>query len=136
MRKLLSLIALSFAMAIAFGVNAPRANAAVLTTNILTLKADQPAAGVQQARYRCWWRHGYRHCGYRHHRWHHRHWGQGYGYHRGWRHRHWRDRNWRHRYYQRHNQEYRRHYYYNSYQPTYRRQANPRYGYCIGLCWW
>ncbi|MBY0561382.1 hypothetical protein [Hyphomicrobium sp.] len=129
MRKLLSLIALSCAMAIAFGANAPQARAAILTTNISALKAEQSAT-VQQARYRCWWRNGYRHCGYRHHR----RWDNGYGYHRGWRHRHWRDRYWRHRYYYRHHQQYRRHYYYNSYQPAYRR--HPRYGYCIGVCWW
>ncbi|SFV33225.1 hypothetical protein [Hyphomicrobium facile] len=130
MRKLLSLIALSCAMAIAFGANVPQARAAVLMTNISALKAEQSAT-VQQARYRCWWRNGYRHCGYRHHRWNHR-----YGYHHGWRHRHWRDRYWRHRYYYRHHQQYRRHYYYNSYQPAYRRHAYPRYGYCIGVCWW
>lgn len=125
MRKLLSIIALSCAMALAFGAYAPGARAGVLTNGVLALKGDQTNL-IEQARYRCWWRHGYRHCGYRH-GWRHRHWG----YHRGWRHRYWRNRYWRQRYYRHHHEIYRRHYYYNSYRrPVYRS------GYCIGLCWW
>ncbi|MGO4684006.1 hypothetical protein [Hyphomicrobium sp. 2TAF46] len=166
MKNLLSLIALSCAMAILFGANAPRARAAVLTSNVLTLKAEQSGT-VQQARYRCWWRHGYRHCGFRRHSWRHGYWRHRHGY---WRHRHhryygynWRERGWqyrawreehevptdgqsdyqqwRDRYYAEHGYyPYRRHYYYNSYstytQPTYRRRHVPGDGYCIGLCWW
>jgi hypothetical protein len=112
MRKLLSLVALCCAMALAVGGFAPRASAAQLPAGLLALKTDK-IGSVQEVRYRCWWRHGYRHC--------------GYGHHRGWRH----HRAWRKGYYGR------RHYYYRSYArpyygPTYRRP----YAYCIGLCWW
>ncbi|CCB65942.1 MULTISPECIES: hypothetical protein [unclassified Hyphomicrobium] len=118
MRKLLSIIALSCAMALAFGAYAPGARAGALTSGVLALKGDQ-ANLIEKARYRCWWRNGYRHCGYR----------RGWRHHYGWRHRYW-----RHRYYRRHHSVYRRHYYYNSY----RRPSAYRYrpGYCIGLCWW
>ncbi|MGH9697687.1 MAG: hypothetical protein ACRD5Z_26340 [Bryobacteraceae bacterium] len=141
MKKLLSLIALSCAMVLAVVAFAPRASAAMLTTDVLGLKSNQ-ATTVQQARYRCWWRYGYRHCGYGHHRWwrhHHR-----YGY---WGHRHWRNHYWRHRYwhnrYWRHHSAWReryyghRHYYYQSYyRPHYYRPYYRPYAYCIGLCWW
>ena len=63
MKKLLSFLALSCAMVLAFGAFAPRASAAALPTGVVTLKADQTGV-VQEARYRCWWRNGYRHCGY------------------------------------------------------------------------
>ncbi|WP_409560465.1 hypothetical protein RLW55_12635 [Hyphomicrobium sp. B1] len=119
MRKLLSIIALSCAMALAFGAYAPSARAGALTSGVLALKGDQ-ANLVEKARYRCWWRNGYRHCGYRHGYWRH---------HRAWRHRHWRNR-----YYRRHHSVYRRHYYYNSYRRPYAYRYRP--GYCIGLCWW
>lgn len=121
MRKLLSFIVLSCAMALSFGALAPSARAGALPSGVLAIKSDHTNL-IEQARYRCWWRNGYRHCGYR----------------RGWRHRHYRNgyyrnRYWRHRYYRRHYYHPRRHYYYNSY-------ARPRYaptsGYCIGLCWW
>jgi hypothetical protein len=106
MRKLLSIIALSCAMALAFGAYAPGARAAALTNGVLALRVDQPSL-VEKARYRCWWRHGYRHCGYsygwrRHYGWRH-HRGYGYGY--GWRHRLWHNHHgygWRHRYWRRH----------------------------------
>ena len=144
MRKLLSLIALSCAMAIAFGAYAPRASAAVLTTGVAALSGEQTSS-VQKAYYRCWWRDGYRQCGYRHHRRHYGYWRHHrYGHHYGWRHRYWRDRYWRWRHAEsdsdEHDYTYRRHYYYNSYssyvRPTYRRRTVPAYGYCIGLCWW
>jgi hypothetical protein len=109
MRKLLSLIALSCAIAMAFGAYAPGARAAALTTGVLALKVEQPAT-VQKAYYRCWWRNGYRHCGFRRHSWRHGYWRHRYGYWRhrygyyGWRHRHhryygynWRERGWRYR---------------------------------------
>ncbi len=165
MRKLLSFIALSCAMALAFGAYAPGARAAALTNGVLALKADQPGL-VEKTRYRCWWRHGYRHCGYRH-GWRHGYGRRHYGYVYGWHHRHWRHRYWRHYgYYNNYDggyrprrgyytadgeyhpyrgyyaadgeyRPYRRHYYYNSYtRPAYRpRYAQPG-GYCIGLCWW
>lgn len=139
MRKLFSLMAICCAMAAAFGVFAPRASAAQLPNGVLALKVDQ-AAVVQKARYRCWWRHGYRHCGYvhhrrwwRHHRWH-RHWG-----HRHWRHhRYWHNRYWRHHHAWRERYYGRRHYYYRPYvRPVYRPYYRYRpYAYCIGLCWW
>ncbi len=166
MRKLLSLIALSCAIAMAFGAYAPGARAAALTTGVLALKVEQPAA-VQKAYYyyghQRWHHHGYRWR--RHHGWrHHYGWRHRYGYH-GWRHRHygwhhrywrntwryhaWRDQtedqtsyqDWRDRFYQEHGYyPFRRHYYYNSYstytQPTYRRRHAPGDGFCIGLCWW
>ncbi len=59
MRKLLSLVALCCAMALAFGGFAPRASAAQLPTGLLALKTDRVGA-VQDVRYRCWWRDG---CG-------------------------------------------------------------------------
>ncbi len=130
MRKWLSFIALCCAMAMAFGVYAPSARAAALTSSVLTLKADQTNF-VEKTRYRCWWRDGYRRCGYT----------RGWRHHRYWRHRY----GWRHRYYRRHNYSYRsysyrRHYYYNSYSRpyTYNRPYTTyrRPGYCIGLCWW
>ncbi|AGK60017.1 hypothetical protein HYPDE_41748 [Hyphomicrobium denitrificans 1NES1] len=126
MGKLLSLAALCCAMALAVGGFAPRASAAQLPAGLLALKTDK-IGSVQEVRYRCWWRHGYRHCGYGHHRgWRHHRWHRGY-----WRNRHWRHRHWRHRYHGH------RHYYYRSYarpyQGTYYRRP---YAYCIGLCWW
>ena len=63
MRKLLSLVALCCAMALAFGGFAPRASAAQLPTGLLALKTDRVGA-VQDVRYRCWWRDGYRRCGW------------------------------------------------------------------------
>jgi hypothetical protein len=124
MRKLLSIIVLSCAMALAFGAYGPGARAGALTNGVLALKADQTNL-VEQARYRCWWHNGYRHCGYRHG------WRHGYG----WRHHYWHNPYWRHRYYRRHYYPYRRHYYYNSYaRPYYGYRARPMY--CIGLCWW
>ncbi|MFA5956003.1 hypothetical protein [Hyphomicrobium sp.] len=139
MRKLLSLIALSCAMAMAFGVYAPGARAGALTNSVLALKADQGNL-IEKARYRCWWRNGYRRCGYRH-GWRHRYYGRHYGYRRhygyGWRQRQaWRNRNWRQRYYGSEDYPYRRHYYYNSYKRPYYRPNAARPGYCIGLCWW
>jgi len=120
MRKLLSLIALCGAMALVAVGYAPRASAMQLPSGHLALKTDRVGA-VQDIRYRCWWRNGYRRC--------------GYGYHRHWRHhrwhnRHWRHRHWRHRYYGR------RHYYYRSYARPYYRPYYRRSVYCIGVCWW
>jgi hypothetical protein len=131
MRKLLSIIALSCVMAMAFGAYAPGARAGALTSGVLALKVDQ-ANLVEKARYRCWWRHGYRHCGYRHgwrHRygWRHRHWRhRGYGYGYGWRRHLWRQHyGWRHRYYSQHQYGWRNRYwryrrYYGGYYRPYR----------------
>jgi hypothetical protein len=140
MKKLYSLIAVCCAMAAAFGVFAPRASAAQLPSGVLALKVDQ-AAVVQKARYRCWWRNGYRHCGYGHHRrwwWRHHHRGHYWG-HRHWRrHGYWHNRYWRHRHAWRQRYYGRRHYYYRPYvRPVYRPYYHYRpYAYCIGLCWW
>ncbi|HVJ78596.1 MAG TPA: hypothetical protein VM620_12250 [Hyphomicrobium sp.] len=136
MRRLLSRVALWCAMALAFGAFAPRADAAQLSTGVLALKNGQTdAMVVQKARYRCWWRHGYRHCGNVHHRrwWrhharhrHHRHWRHRYLHNRHWRHRHaWRQRHYGHR-----------HYYYRSYYRPHARAYYRPHVYCIGLCWW
>jgi hypothetical protein len=142
MRKLLSLVALSCVMAVAFGAFAPRANATLLPSGVVTLKVEQ-ADAVQKAYYGCWWRDGYRHCGYRHRYWRHHY---GWHHHYGWRHRYW-----RHRYYHRHHYwregydgdydsgryYHRRHYYYRSYdRPYYRGYGYGLYRNCIGLCWW
>lgn len=124
-RKLLSIIVLSCAMALAFGAYAPGARAGALTSGLLALKGDQ-ANLVEKASYRCWWRNGYRHCGYR----------RGWRHHYGWRHRYWRNRYWRQGYYRRHHYPYRRHYYYNSYSRPYYGYSYRRPVYCIGLCWW
>jgi hypothetical protein len=164
MRKLLSIIALCCAMALAFGAYAPSARAGALTSGVLALKGDQ-ANLVEKARYRCWWRHGYRRCGYsygwRRHRgygygygWRHRLWHNHHGY--GWRHRYWRRHyGWRHRYYggQYSNSSdsnyqtwrdqyyaehgyypYRRHYYYNSYSTYTQPTYRRRYAPAGGYC--
>jgi hypothetical protein len=124
MRKWLSLIALCCAMSIGFGLYAPGARAAQLTTNILALKRSPPGV-VEKTMYRCWWHNGYRRCGYTR-GWRHRYY---------WRHRYWRHRYWRQGYYHRYYYPYRRHYYYNSYAHPYAyRRRGP--GFCIGLCWW
>lgn len=144
MKKLLSFFALSCAMVLAFGAFAPRASAAALPTGVVTLKAEQTGV-VQEARYRCWWRNGYRHCGYahrgwRHHGyWHHRHWRHRYWRHHGWHHRgYWHNRHWRHHRTWRERYYGHRHYYYRPYvRPAYRPVYRYRpYAYCIGLCWW
>lgn len=161
MRKLLSLIALSCAMAIAFGAYAPRAGATVLTTGVAALSGEQTSS-VQKAYYRCWWRYGYRHCGYSHHRWRHGYyWRHRHGYY-GWRHRNygyyggreraWRYRalreetdaptddqsgyqKWRDRYYAEHGYyPYRRHYYYNSYSTYTQPTYRRRYAPAGGYC--
>lgn len=133
MRKLLSLVALCCAMALAFGGFAPRASAAQLPTGLLALKTDRVGA-VQDVRYRCWWRDGYRRCGYVGHRG----WRQHHRWNRGsWRHRHWRHRHWRHHRAWRSGYYGRRHYYYRSYaRPSYGYAYRRPYAYCIGLCWW
>ncbi len=147
MKKLLSLIALTFAMALAVGGFAPQARAAAVPAGVATLK-DGESGVVQKAR--CWETpEGYERCGWRPHR----HWRHhGYWRHHGWRHRHWRHHGWRHhgwrhRYWWRRHHGYgrdeawreryaRRHYYYQSYtQPAYRSRYRPAL-YCIGICWW
>lgn len=61
MKMLLSLIALFGVIAIADVAVSPSANAATLNTGIHALKAEQSGV-VEQARMRCWWRNGRRHC--------------------------------------------------------------------------
>jgi hypothetical protein len=61
MRMLLSLIALFGVIAIADVAVSPSANAATLTTSVQTLNAEQTGI-AEQARMRCWWRNGRRHC--------------------------------------------------------------------------
>lgn len=63
MKLLLSLIALFGVIVIADVAVSPSANAMTVTTGINGLKAQQSGV-AEHVRYRCWWRHGRRHCGW------------------------------------------------------------------------
>jgi hypothetical protein len=78
MKKLLSLVALCCAMAIAGAVSSPSANATMLTSGVHSLKAEQ--AGVaEKAYYRHYYHRHYYHRYYRRH-YYHRHYYRHYYY--------------------------------------------------------
>jgi hypothetical protein len=84
MRKLLALVALSFAMAIAGGVSISGANASPLTSTVHSLKVEQISA-VEKAYYRRgYYRRGYYHRRYYHRGYYHRRYYGGYYHRRRW----------------------------------------------------
>jgi hypothetical protein len=81
MKKIFSGVALCGAMAVFGGLSTSGANAAMLSSGVHALKAEQSGI-AEKAYYRCWWHNGHRHCrhgrghrhcwwrnGYRHCRW-------------------------------------------------------------------
>ena len=61
MKLLLSIIALFGVIAVTDIAVSASANATTLTTGIQVLKTERTAVAEKTA-YRCWWRHGRRHC--------------------------------------------------------------------------
>ncbi len=60
-RKWLFAISLCIAMTGLIGIATPRANAGALVSSVQIIKPSKSSI-VENARYRCWWRNGRRHC--------------------------------------------------------------------------